>query len=241
LPEFLRFLKLRRRLLPLLYEATAERLVLAAARDAGLTVATDELQHAADHFRHRHGLGSAEHMRHWLAREGLSVADFESALERDLLTVKFRLHLTQPRLADHFAASRDRHAQAQLRQIVVASEEVARELLIHITAEGQDFAELARAHSLHTPSRLAGGSLGLVPRHALPAAAADAIFAARPGAVVGPFAGGEGFHLFLVESLHEAALDDATAAVIRQELFDAWLKDRLRDIRIDLSWLQSSA
>ena len=43
--------------------------------------------------------------------------------------------------------------------------------------------------------------------------------------------------LFLVEALPEPVLDDATAAVIRQELFDAWLAEHLREMRIDLSWL----
>jgi parvulin-like peptidyl-prolyl isomerase len=166
---------------------------------------------------------------------GLGGPGLEAGLERDVLVARFREYLTGPHVAGHFAAHRDRYAQARLRQIVVTSEEVARELLAQLTDEGRDFAELARAHSRHGPSRPAGGSLGLVPRYALPAA--EAIFAARAGAVVGPVAGAEGFHLFLVEALHEPTLDDPTAAVIRQELFDAWLQNQLNEMRIDLSRL----
>jgi parvulin-like peptidyl-prolyl isomerase len=230
----------RRRLVPLLREAVVEQVLLLQARQAGLSVSDADLQQAADRFRHRLGLGSAEQTRQWLTREGLTVEEFEAGLECDLLVEKFKHHLAQPRLADHFVAQRDRYAQAQLRQIVVGSEEVARELLAQIIDEGCDFAALACEHSLHGPSRLAGGSLGLVPRYTLPPASAEAIFAARAGTVIGPVAGEQGFHLFLVEALAEPTLDEQTATAIRQELFDAWLKDRLQDVRIDLSWLQSS-
>jgi parvulin-like peptidyl-prolyl isomerase len=237
LRDWLLSLKRRGRLLPLLRQGAVDHLVARRAAEAGLTVTDAELQAAADAFRRRHGLVSAADTGAWLARQGLTVDDFERSLEADLLAVKFRDHLTRDCLPGHFAAHRDRYARARLRQIVVASEEVARELLSQITDEGRDFAELARAHSRHGPSRPAGGSLGLVPRFAVPAAAAEAIFAARPGAVVGPVAGAEGFHLLLVEDLREPALDEPTAAVIRQELFDAWLRDQLQDMRIDLSWL----
>ncbi len=228
-----------RRLLPLLKEAAAEQLLLNYAARERLTISDAELQQAADRFRHRHGLTSAEQTQQWLARAGLTVEDFESGLERDLLLGKLKRHLTEPHVADRFNGQRDRYACAALRQIVVAAEGTARELLAHITEEGQDFAELARKHSLHGPSRVAGGSLGVVARYGLPADVADAVFAASPGDVVGPLPGPDGFRLLLVEELLPPELDEETQAVIRQELFDAWLKDQLRDVRIDLSWLQS--
>jgi parvulin-like peptidyl-prolyl isomerase len=229
-----------RRLVQLLREAVVEQLLLLQAQQAGLAVPAQELQQAADSFRHRHGLTGAEQTRQWFARERLAAEDFEAGLERDLLVSKFKHHLTQSRLAEHFAAHRARYAQAQLRQIVVASEGLARELLSRITDEGQDFADLARTHSLHSSSRLAGGTLGLVHRFALPPEAAQAVFAAAPGAVVGPVDSEQGFHLFLVEALPEPALDEPTAALIREELFASWMKEQLGNVQIDLRWLQSS-
>jgi parvulin-like peptidyl-prolyl isomerase len=229
----------RGRLVPLLREAVVEQVVLEQAKQTNLSVSTSELQQAADLFRHRHGLASAEQTRQWLAREHLTVADFEAGLERDLLIARFKRHLTEPHVAGHFAAHKGRYAKVQLRQVVVGSEEVARELLAQLTDEGRDFAALAREHSLDAPSRLAGGSLGLVPRAALPPPAADAVFGAKAGELVGPFAGAQGVHLFLVEDLPEPALDDETAAAIREELFAAWLREKMRDVRIDLSWLSN--
>lgn len=74
-----------------------------------------------------------------------------------------------------------------------------------------------------------------MPRWALSKAAADLIFAAKPGKVVGPIATTQGFHLYLVEALPEPALDETTAAVLRREIFDEWLAEQLRDAQIDLS------
>ncbi len=236
LGDLLRSLHQQQRLRPLLLEALAEAIILDAGRAAGLSVSDTDLQSAADRFRQRRGLSSAEQTRAWLAREGLSVADFESALQRDLLVARFRLHLTQPHLAGHFAAHRDQYARARLRQLVAASEGEARELLTQVEDEGADFIDLARQHSLAGPAAQAT----LLHRRALPAAIAQALFAARPGSVVGPFATPQGFCLFLVEELLPAELDEQTAEAIRQELFDAWLHQRLREARIDLSWLGTS-
>jgi parvulin-like peptidyl-prolyl isomerase len=239
LRDVLRSLHRRGRLLPLLKEAAAEQVLLQHAAREGLAVSDAELQQAADRFRHRHGLTGAGQTHQWLTREGLTVQDFEAGLERDLLLAKVEGHLTEPQVADRFNAHRDRYARARLRHIVVASEGTARELLAQVADEGRDFGELARAHSLDDASRQAGGSLGTVPRSALPAAIAEAVFRARPGAVVGPVATGRGFALFLVEDLLPADLDEATAALIGRELFDAWLAEQLRDFRIDLSWLET--
>jgi parvulin-like peptidyl-prolyl isomerase len=66
------------------------------------------------------------------------------------------------------------------------------------------------------------------------------VFGARPGDVVGPLPGELGYHLFRVEGFEPAALDEATTAIIEQEIFDAWLAEQLRDARIDLSWPESA-
>lgn len=239
LRDWLVYLKRRGRLLPLLREGSLDNLVARRAADAGLTVTDAELQVAADAFRRRHGLASAADTHAWLSRQHLTVTDFERSLEADLLAEKLKDHVTRGRIDEHFAANRDRHARARLRQIVAASEGTARELLAQVNDEGADFADLARQHSLDGPSRQAGGAVGVVSRRALPAAIAEPVFAARPGSIVGPLPTPQEFCLFLVEELLPPELDDETQAVIRHELFDAWLKDRLRDVRIDLSWLQS--
>ena len=236
--DWLVYLKRGCRLLPLLREAVLDRLIVQRAMEAGLAVTDGDLQQAADRFRLRNGLTGAEQTRAWLSQQGLTQEDFETGLEGNLLREKFKLHLTEPLLAEHFKTHGDSYARARLRLILVAREDLARELAIQIRDEGQDFAELARAHSLH-PSRNQGGLLGLVMRRQLAAASADAVFAARPGEVVGPLATPKGFQLFLIEALEGPSLDSALVTRIRQELFDAWLRDQFAAHPLDFPLLPS--
>jgi putative peptide maturation system protein len=224
--DWLKGLHQRGRLLPLLGEAVVAEFVTAQARAAGLTVSAEELQAAADAFRRRAGLASAERTSAWLAGQRLAVVDLEDALERELLVAKFKDHLTCDRVAAHFAAHAADYASARLRLIVVAREDLARELLSQVREEGRDFADLAREHSQH-PSRPAGGDAGTVLRRHLPRQLGDAVFAARAGAVVGPLPSPQGFQLTLVEATAPAELNEELAALIRQELFDAWLREQL--------------
>jgi parvulin-like peptidyl-prolyl isomerase len=198
------------------------------------------LQRAADLFRHRHGLTSAAETQRWLDAAGITIEEFEAVIVRDLLISQYKHHLTQPRVAEHFAAHRNRYAQAQLRRIVVDSEELARELMAQLTDEGRDFAELARQHSLDGATRRAGGSMGLVRRAEMPADVAAAVFGAKAGHFVGPVAVEGSYLLYLVEELPEPTLDEATAALIRDELFAAWVREQSNAVQIDLSWLQST-
>ena len=113
------------------------------------------------------------------------------------------------------------YARAQLRQIIVPREDLANELLSQIHDDGRDFGELARGHSIHASAR-DGGLLGTSFRAELPAAIAAPVFAAAEGATLGPIATPEGFCLIRIHRLLPATLDEATAGLIREQLFQEW-------------------
>jgi peptidylprolyl isomerase len=226
--ECLLFLRRRGTLRTIVVRALAEKAIREAARDSGLTVSDEELQQVANRFRRQHGLGSADRTHTWLTQYGRTALDFEAALEHDLLTEKLRDHLTRDRIADHFAVHRDDYARACLRLLVVPGNDLARELLSQLRDDGRDFADLARQHSHHA-SRAAGGSLGTVWRTQCSSAVAEAVSAARPGDIIGPLATPEGYHLLLIEETRPPELDAETTALIRQELFERWLGDKLKD------------
>lgn len=236
LEDWLAHLRRRGLILPLLRDALVEQFLVDQAGTAGLSVSTDELQQAANAFRQRHGLASAADTNAWLGKQRLATVDLEEALERDLLRGKLADQVTRDQVAGHFQANQAGYARARLRLILVQREDVARELASQIRDEGGDFAILARGHSLH-PSRANGGQLDLVRRRQFPPASADAVFAAREGAVVGPVATPQGFALFLVEKLLPASLDAELTALIRQELFEAWLGKQLanKDLQTPLA------
>jgi hypothetical protein len=92
------------RLRPLVFEALAERLVVEQARQAGLSVTTEEVPAAAGVFRRGQGLTSAADTHAWLAQHGQSVDDFEAGLEAPLLAARLKQHRTAGQVDEHFAA-----------------------------------------------------------------------------------------------------------------------------------------
>jgi parvulin-like peptidyl-prolyl isomerase len=219
----------RGRLRPLALDALTGQIMLDAAVKAGLSVSAAELQSTANGFRQRHGLSSAERTRDWLTQERLSVAEFESALERDLLLDKLKDHLFKDHISSHFDQHRAQYDRLRLRQLTVPREDLARELLSQIHDEGRDFAAVVQEHRAATD----GGSPAvavLLRRQLLPAVAAA--LPRTVGEVCGPVPTPHGFALVRVEQVEPAQLDAATMAVIRQELFEAWLRQQLDQLAI---------
>ncbi|MDZ7374790.1 MAG: peptidylprolyl isomerase [candidate division KSB1 bacterium] len=75
----------------------------------------------------------------------------------------------------------------------------AQELLERIR-QGEDFAELAKAHSEDEATAEAGGDLGFFPRGAMVKPFEEAAFGAQPGQVIGPVQSPYGLHLIKVEA-----------------------------------------
>lgn len=225
LPEFVQHLQRRGRLQWLLRDAVVEQFLVEQAKQSGLTVSTDELQRTADLVRRRQGLVSAEQTNAWLVRQRLSVLDFEDALERDLLIDKLKDHLFKDRIAAHFEKHRSQYDRLRIRQIVVPREDLARELLSQVQDEGRDFAEVVQQQQAE-PANGRHSSVAVLLRRQLHPAVAAAL-PSTVGAVAGPVATPRGFTLVRVEEVQPAQIDAATMASIRQELFEAWLREQL--------------
>jgi peptidylprolyl isomerase len=220
----------------LLQEAAEDRLIAEVARAENVAVSDDELQQAADAFRQARRLQKAAAMHAWLAEQRLGVLDFQAHLERTLLRGKLRERLPRAQVERYFAENRSQFDRCVLAQIVVERESVAVELLSQIQDDGSDFASLARKHSTHRESRQSGGFLGVVARKSLSPAVEAAVFGAKNGDVLGPFKTAHGWHIVRVEELLPAVLDERTAEAIRNQLFQDWLQDQVRqaDVRLPL-------
>lgn len=86
--------------------------------------------------------------------------------------------------------------KAKARHILVDTEDACNELKARILA-GEDFAEVARAHS-KCPSGRRGGDLGEFPRGAMVPEFDEAVFTGEVGAVLGPVRTQFGHHLIEV-------------------------------------------
>lgn len=232
--DLLTSLRQRFRLAPLVREAFVEQAVLQAARDAQLHTSDAELQHAANRFRLRHGLSSAVATRRWLADKQVSPTDWEEALERDLLIEKFKDYLVTTRSEEYFATHAERYARVRLRRAIVTTEGLARELLAQVVEEGLPFEDVAAR-----ADNPAAGDLGEVFRGQLPDDVGNAVFAAKSGDIVGPLSSPHGFALYQVSDIRTPALDASTLEAVRNDVFAAWLRNRMAGVTVRLTGLNS--
>lgn len=224
----LKRLRMQGRLRALVLGALTDQLVRDEARRAGLSVTKEELQFAADAFRRRRGLCAAADTHAWLSEQGMSVDDLKTCLEDDLLAAKLRQLLTAAKVEEHFAAQRAGYERLRLAQLCVGREDWANELASQVRDDGRDLDAVAAENKV---GLVRGESF----RRNLKSPLAEALVSTGAGQLVGPLAAPQGFTLVLVEERLPPALDPTTRQHIEDELFTAWVRERMREARLDLA------
>jgi parvulin-like peptidyl-prolyl isomerase len=198
-------------------QAVDALLIRQAAARMQIEVSDPELQAHADEFRIGRGLYEAGKTEQWLAARHLSQEDWEWQLEDEILRRKLRAKFTCDKIDRHFAENKRAWEAATVSEIVVADENIARELRAQAVEDGTDFGELARQYSIgdSVPRRYR--------RQDLDAPVAAAIFGVQAGEVAGPVRSDRGWHVIRVESFHPAQLNEETRETIAVELFEEWL------------------
>ena len=185
-----------------------------------------ELQREADEFRRAHRLTRAADTVAWLEANAWTLDDFEQLMERRAALRALQSAVGAEGTEAFFEANRAAFDRAELADLVVADETLARSLA-EALAGGDDFASLARRHSILPGAASSGGYLGWVPRAALKPGLAAAVFTGNPGSIVGPIVTDGGWHLLSLIALDRATLDEETRAQIHSARFTEWLAGQL--------------
>ena len=214
--------------------AVDSELIRQAARKADIEVTDQEVQLAADSFRLKHDLYDQKRTDRWLARHALSHAEWEAALEDEIIRLKLRDVLTTGSVERYFAEQSLSFDTATISRIVVKEENVAKELRAQIVEDDADFYFLARKHSIDLLTRPAGGYAGLVRRAEMEPRMEAAVFGTQPGKTVGPIKTYAGWELVKVEAIHLAVLDESLRETIKSLLFEDWLTAERRKAKISI-------
>lgn len=155
----------------------------------------------------------------WLAENQLSYEEFKATLRFQLLANQMFEQVTRD-----IPASAE---QIQLRQILVADEPTARELIEQLKI-GVNFAELAQTHSLDASSRANGGDLGwFSPGLGLVPPEVETIaFSLQPGEVSGPIQSSLGLHIIQLQAKETRPLSPEMIQALKQQRFTEWLSER---------------
>ncbi|HYP71699.1 MAG TPA: peptidyl-prolyl cis-trans isomerase [Variovorax sp.] len=122
----------------------------------------------------------------------------EAALRKRYEEDKSRFVDAEQRQTSHILIAVPAGADAAAQK---AAEEKANKLAAEARQPGADFAALAKANSEDPGSKDAGGDLGWVEKNVMVKAFEDAVFAAKPGEVVGPVKSEFGYHIILVHAI----------------------------------------
>ena len=122
-----------------------------------------------------------------------------------------------------------------MRQILVAAEDEARDLMAQLNA-GADFETLAMTHSLDESSRAEGGDRGFVPlgTSILPPELEEVVSDLAAGEIAGPIASSYGYYIIQVVEIQEArALSAEMRQGLTQESFIDWIQSQRTEASIE--------
>jgi len=237
--DLIRQLRRSRQLPQLIQDISAQRIILATAKAEGITVSDPELQAAADSFRQRHSLQTADQTWDWLQQNFLTLEELESMLQAQLITEKLARYLFEDEAESHFAQSYHDQAEARLYEIIVEDENLAMELFYSFQAGEDSFAGLASKHATDTYLRRHGGYRGRLKRIQLPPELGIPIFAAQPPSLLKPIrlesSGQVTWHLIQVKEICWPQLTEQRRQKICTRLFRNWLDQQVAQVQITLS------
>ena len=227
--EIVKALGLSGQLATVCAEIVRQKEVIIRADELGVSLSDEEIQQFCDNFRMLQGLHSAEETMQFLSRHGLTVDDFEEFCKGAVLTNVLRDHLADEKaIADYFVNNRSDLDLARVSTIMVADKNLASEIVMQVTEDGEDFHALAREHSLDEQTKGGGGYVGMVSRSMLSSDTSAKVFNAEAGDLVGPFEKEGMFQLILVEEVIKAELNDEIKEGIKERIFNEWLAEILK-------------
>jgi len=199
------------------------------AAELGLIIPDEDLQEYADNFRKMHGLDTAEDTYAFLSSKGLTEDDFEQFCEGALSIIRLKDHLSDKnKIEEYFVNNRSDFDRARISEIVVKDKNLANEIIIQVSEEGEDFHALAKRYSTDMTTKYSGGYIGEISRKMLDQGTAAKVFNASPGDLIGPFEREGTFRLILVEEIKKAELNDSVIEVIKERLFNDWFSQVIK-------------
>lgn len=221
--EAIKFLALAGQSQSVLVEVIKNKELRKKAEELKIEISEEELQKFADHLRTVQGLFSYEDTMRFLNHYGLTEDDFEEFCEHMLLTSAAKDRLaSEKKIQEYFFHNQREFDKARISILPVKDEALAKELIVQIVDDGEDFHKLARIHSIDEGTKYAGGYVGAVQRKMVAPDLAAKVFSAKAGDVLGPFKSENQYELILVEDLIKAELTEEMKEVIKERIVEEW-------------------
>lgn len=234
--DLLQEIKLSLRIPSIIEEVVSRQIVSRVAQQIGIHVEADDLQRAADRFRLKNKLSSAEETFAWLQQYQLSIEDFESLIYSKVLTSKLSRHLFESQIDDYFSMHKDAYIEAVFYEVIVPEVEHGYDLFQSLEASKITFDQVVDRYAQDPEIRRSRRYRGKLYLANLDSAIAKTIAHAVPPQILAPIVVNNQAHLIYVEALLRPDLTDELRDQIRSHLFTAWLKEKIEqaEIRVEL-------
>ncbi|MBD0386106.1 MAG: peptidylprolyl isomerase [Nostoc sp. C3-bin3] len=219
--------------IPGVLEAVAtEKIIAKAALEAEITVTPEEIQEEADRIRFEQKLVKAVDTWAWLKKYHLSLDDFETSIQTNILSRKLAHFLFANKVEHFFYQHQLDYVSAVTYEVILEDRDLALELFYALQEGEISFSEIARSYIQNPELRRAGGYQGIRHRKDFRPEIATTVFAANPPQVIKPITTQKGVYLIWVEEIIQPQLDEQMRFEIQQELFFDWLKRQIEQLEI---------
>jgi parvulin-like peptidyl-prolyl isomerase len=213
----------------ILQEAIDDMLLVQRAQDTGLKMPPVD-QYIED-IKKENKITSEEQFQEQLAREGMTLDELKRNMGRNILRRQILGRDLEPKVmvtdsevkADYDARKQEfsQPATVQLREILVKGDDALTRAgeLAALARAGEDFADLARRHSV-APSKSSGGELGKLARGERNPDLEKVAFSLPGGAISDPIPSGDGYRILKIEAKTDATVTpfDEVKDTIRRAL-----------------------
>jgi parvulin-like peptidyl-prolyl isomerase len=241
----------------ILQEAIDEVLIVQRGAELGIRLRPEYVQEVIDGIKKENNITDDGELRRQLRREGITLEGLKRNIERSIVRrqvlsreLESRTVVTDADARAEYEARKVDYTKSpsvQLQELLVKDEEKARELAAR-ARQGEDFATLARQHSV-APSKAAGGELGRLNRGEMNRQLEDAAFALAPGAVSEPLRTEQGWRVIKVVDKSEGSVvpfEEAKEEILKRltqerasKVYDAYVeglrKENVAGIRVMVS------
>lgn len=207
-----------------LEKAVNGAVVRRVAQTRGIKISDQDLKPLIEAWRQQYRLSRPEDVTAWLAHCRLSLEDLELCLTEKALEQKLIELEILPQIEPFFKRNRLEYDQVCLGRLKVSSQALAQEVMAQIVDDGTDFAILARLYALTPDMGFNAGYVGWKYRAELSTEIATAVFGSEDGDIIGPFRQGDGWEIFKIHTIKRATLDEPTARLIQDRLWEEWIK-----------------
>ncbi len=175
------------------------------------------------------GVKSEEEIEAWLQHQGLHHTDLTVLATQQERLRRFRHFRWRDDVEQHFLRRKPELDQAVYSLLRVSKRAVAEEYHQRIASGEADFAELASSHA-EGRERLSRGVIGPLPIAAAHPEIAGRLRVGKPGQLWSPFKVSTVWVVLRLEEQVHARLNPATRSRMMDELFEVWLRERVKQV-----------